>query len=94
MMISPRVISVTPLVNALAGNPKFPGQNTDVLPGLHPAQGLKLELAAKSAWFVFDQSVLPRKENCHHFPCLSLGVHSTLEANLGRAGAAAFLEEV
>ena len=25
-------------------NPEFPGQNAHVLPGLHPAQGLKLEL--------------------------------------------------
>src|SRR5262249_55305636 len=26
--------------------------------------------------FVLNQSS-PRKENCHHFPCLRLGVHST-----------------
>src|SRR6516165_11753478 len=37
------------------------GQNAHVLPGLHPAQGLKLELAAKSGWFVRAQPVLPQE---------------------------------
>src|SRR5262249_9857156 len=41
---------------------KLPGQNAHVLPGLHPAQGFKFELATKSAWFVGGQTSPPPQE--------------------------------
>jgi hypothetical protein len=39
-----------------------PGQNAHVLPGLHPAHGLRFELATKSAWFVGGQTSPPPQE--------------------------------
>src|SRR5215813_13981447 len=41
---------------------KLPGQNAHVLPGLHPAQDFKFELATKSAWFVGGQTSPPPQE--------------------------------
>jgi hypothetical protein len=53
--------------------PQFPGQNADVLPASirRKASNLNSRLNRLGS-LVLNQSS-PRKENCHHFPCLSLG---------------------
>jgi hypothetical protein len=71
-----QTIAVTPLVDALASDREHPSQNAHVLSRPYPAQGLKLKVAIKSAWLVLKPVLLPRKENCHLFPCLTPGAHS------------------
>jgi hypothetical protein len=57
-----QTIAVTPLLDALASDPELPSQNAHVLPRHYPAQGLKLEVAIKSAWLVGTQTSPPPRE--------------------------------